>query len=258
MDKIQLRGSMWRAPSDDSRVVTFRASTPTIDRHGTKIIPTGIDTAQFDRNPVFLWGHDGYGGLVGAPNIDSVIGRVIAHRKSAGAFDIDVEFAPKSVNERAEQAFRLVKSGFLNAVSIGFSPRIWHEEKPEDENAPPVIVFDEVDLLEVSLVPIPSNPDALALTRHLFGGKPDVEQLGAIDALLRVGKVLSSSNKAKLKNAVNLINEVLASAMDEDDNDQNSAPPGQAPAEHGVSEAAQAAIRAWIASTATARALRAI
>jgi HK97 family phage prohead protease len=214
MNNVYERGIVLRRPADGSRVVTFRASTPSVDRHGTRIIPMGIDTTQFDANPVFLWGHDGYGGVIGPSSLSSVIGRVVSHRKTESAFDIDVEFAPPDVNETADQALRLVRSGFLNAVSIGFSPRKWHEERIDDGRQ--ITVFDEVDLLEVSLVPIPSNPDAVALTRHLFGSHPDVEQLRAVDTLLRVGKVLSSANKGKLRNAVQLINEVLASAEDDD------------------------------------------
>lgn len=256
-DTISMRGSVLRAPQNNSRVVTFRASTPTLDRHGTRIVPSGIDTSRFDRNPIFLWGHDGYGNVSGPPDMSSIIGRVVAHRTSNEAFDIDVEFAPREINERAEQAFRLVKTGFLNAVSIGFYPRVWHQEQLESGEQ--ITVYDKVDLLEVSLVPVPSNPDAVALTRHLFGAAPDIDQMIAADTILRVGKVLSSANKNKLRNAAQLINEVLASAEDEDEgstqNGINGAPPGIS-ADDGAKEAAQAAIKAWLAKRAATRALR--
>jgi len=256
-EAINVRGSVLRAPQNNSRVVTFRASTPTLDRHGTRVIPSGIDTSRFDRNPIFLWGHDGYGAFGNPPEIDAVIGRVVAHRTSDSAFDIDVEFAPADVNERAEQAFRLVKSGYLNAVSIGFYPRVWHQEQAESGEQ--ITVYDKVELLEVSLVPVPSNPDAIALTRHLFGGSPDIDQMIAVDTILRVGKVLSSANKAKLKQAAQLINDVLASAESEEDQSTHAAnrtPPDRS-AEDGARSAATSAVRTWLARRATERAMQA-
>lgn len=220
-----VRGEVLRAPVEGSRVIRFRASTPRMDRHGTKIMPQGIRTDNYDKNPVFLWGHDGYGGFLGGPDMCSVIGRTISHSQSEQSFDIDVEFASRDVSETADQAFKLVKSGFLNAVSIGFNPIRWRDEQSENSQGRITRVFEEVELLEVSLVPIPSNPDAVKLSRHMFGDDTvDVDQLRAIDVFLRAGKVLSKANKEKLKkanaligDAVGQLGEVIASQPDEDE-----------------------------------------
>lgn len=161
---VIMRGIVLRA-SDSGRVVTFRASTPTIDGHGSIVRPEGIKTERFEANPVFLWAHDGYRTFGGAPKLEHVIGRINAYARDTQAFDIDVEFATEEVNPHGEKAFRLVKAGFLNAVSIGFNPLSWHWETIEGRE---VLVFDSVELLEVSLVPIPSNPDAVALVRSLM------------------------------------------------------------------------------------------
>lgn len=167
MSEVRIRGVVLRAP-DTGRVVRFRASTAAVDRHGTIVRPEGIRTEKFARNPVFLWAHDGYGGPGGAPPIDSVIGRVVGWEQSPQAFDVDVEFAPPEANPKAEMAYRLVKAGFLNAVSIGFIPLRWHEEvRGEGEAREVITIYDEVELLEVSLVPVPSNPEAVALARDI-------------------------------------------------------------------------------------------
>lgn len=150
---------------DGDRTVVFRASTPAVDRHGTIVRPEGIRTEKFAANPIFVWAHDAYGGWE-TPSPESVIGRVVSWDRSPEAFDITVEFAPEEANPKAEQALRLVKAGFLNAVSIGFVPLKYHEEK-ESESEPTRLVYDEVELLEVSLVPIPSNPEAVALIRSM-------------------------------------------------------------------------------------------
>lgn len=225
MTNIAVRGTVLRSPADGSRVVTFRASTPRIDRHGTKIVSTGIDTREFDKNPIFAWGHDATGGMFSTPDMDHVIGRVVNHSKSQLAFDIDVEFVPAEVSPKAERAFQLVKKGFLNAVSIGFIPTKWHEEN-DDSARGAVRVFDEVQLLEISLVPVPSNADCVALSRHFFGGtaetrRYDLEELEAMEVILRAGAVLNRANKAKLTQAATLVNEVLATAAKEEQTEES-------------------------------------
>lgn len=169
MDKYTTRGEFLRA-DEDSRTVRFRASTPAIDRHGTIVKPDGISTKNFRKNPIFLWGHDGYGSMLGGgPAMENVIGKVTDYERSEKAFDIDVEFAPADVNPKADLAYKMVRSGFLNTVSVGFSPIETHTEgvKAADGGDQEILVYDKSDLLEVSLVPIPSNPEALALVRSM-------------------------------------------------------------------------------------------
>jgi HK97 family phage prohead protease len=164
--EVRAGGNVHSIRSD--RVISFRSSTPDLDRHGTRIMPEGIRTENYDRNPIFIWGHDGYGSLMGGgPSIESIIGRTLRHEANRNGFDHEVEFAPADVNPKAEMALRMVKTGFLNSTSIGFEPKRWHEDQPLARGGPPILVFDEVDLLEVSLVPIPSNPNAQALARAL-------------------------------------------------------------------------------------------
>jgi HK97 family phage prohead protease len=126
----------------------------------------GIDVANFNKNPIFLWGHDGYGGFFGVPQMDHVLGRVENIKVTRDAFDIDVQFADAATNPKADQAFRMVKAGFLNTTSIGFIPRQIVENVNGEEDDIPEITKSE--LLEISLVPIPSNPDALALSRSMM------------------------------------------------------------------------------------------
>src|SRR5690625_6403835 len=119
MSRLTRAGALLRA-AEEGWVVAFRASTPALDRHGSRILPLGIRTEAFDRNPVFLWGHDGYG----RPDPQAVIGRVIRHRKSPEAFYIEVDFAPEEANPRAYTALRLVRACLLtDVISCLFSMR---------------------------------------------------------------------------------------------------------------------------------------
>jgi HK97 family phage prohead protease len=177
MTNLQLRGALLRA-DERKRQVTFRANTDALDRHGTIIKPLGIRTEHFARNPILAWGHDAYGSLFKTPDPANIIGRVVDWTATASAFDVVTEFAPAAVNERAEMVYQLVKQGFVNGVSIGFRALKWHDEQRAGRE---IRVLDEVELLEVSVVPIPSNPEAVAVARawaQLHGWVGDVEPAG--------------------------------------------------------------------------------
>jgi len=146
---------------DDPRQMRFRASTPALDRHGTIVRTEGIDTANFARNPVFGWGHDVYSDS----DIKKRIGKVIAWEQDASRFDITVQFHPEGVNEIADDAVTYLRSGFLSMVSIGFYAvdAGWETLGGEE-----IYVYRKSELLEVSLVHIPANPEA-QLISHALG-----------------------------------------------------------------------------------------
>ncbi len=146
------------------RQVTFVSTTAGLDRHGTRIRTEGIDLGNYERNPIFAWGHDAYGTFFGPPEMENILGKSIAIRKGVSRMEQDIEFATEDVNPRGDRAFRMVMARMLNTTSIGFIPKQVVIEV-EDERNVPVIV--KAELLETSLVPIPSNPEALALVREM-------------------------------------------------------------------------------------------
>ena len=172
-----LEGHVWRV-NDDRRTATFRVMDDLPVRGNRMRVDTAqMDTSNFMRNPVFVWGHDAYGGF-NPPQIENVIGRGTNVRRvpmtmgegndelTAGqAIDIDFEFATKAQNPKAEIAFQLVRGGFLNAVSGGFAVGGSRTEK-RAKGQPNVEVLAPTELLEVSLVPIPKNPRALQRIRQ--------------------------------------------------------------------------------------------
>jgi HK97 family phage prohead protease len=153
-----------RSHSEDgeSDISWFRASTNELDRHGTIVEPRGIDTVNFSHNPIFMWGHDAYGGH-SPPDLENVLGRVVDFKTTDTEFDVGVRWAS---HERAEMARDLVRSGFLSAVSVGFIPdpaSVTTRSIDGDE----VPVYERTELVEVSLVPVPSNPAAVAIMRSM-------------------------------------------------------------------------------------------
>lgn len=142
---------------EESRKVIFTASTTKKDRHGTILNQEGWDLENFNRNPVIGYNHEVYGGS----DPDDIIGTGRAWVED-GALMLEVDFEPAEINPKAEKIFRKVQHGTLKAVSVGFIPtgrgRQGDEKRGED---PTAYYFEGQELLEVSVVNIPSNPEAV-------------------------------------------------------------------------------------------------
>jgi hypothetical protein len=144
----------------------FIASTATLDRYHEVIEPAGWRLESYRRNPVFQNAHN-YGDIL------FTLGKALVTEVRAvnggQALCQRIEFAV-DVNPVARIAYGLYKGGFLNAVSVGFIPLKWEDGDAGrgasgalERGASPRRRYLEQELLEVSAVAIPANPDALAL-----------------------------------------------------------------------------------------------
>ena len=140
------------AVADNSRAFTFVFSDESVDRYGDVIQARGWDLANFNANPVALFGHD-------AGTVENVIGAAKNVRVSGDKLVGDIEFMPADVNPNAEAVYQMVKGGWLKTVSVGFAPIEWKAAK--DKSRPGGVDFVKQELLEISIVPIPANPNAL-------------------------------------------------------------------------------------------------
>ena len=132
------------------RSYEFTASTSTEDRDGEVIDAAGWDLKNFKKNPVIMYAHDYRTLPIGRAN------RVWVSKD--GVLKNTVEFPPEGTYEFADIVERLVDTGYLKTESVGFIPRKW--EDGDGEKAPRR-KYVKQELLEISIVPIPSNPDAL-------------------------------------------------------------------------------------------------
>lgn len=131
--------------------VSFVASTAGSDRYGDTIDQTGWDTSAYEKNPVLLWAHS-----YSTPPVGKV-GRI---DKSGDLTALDVEFTPKEMHQFGAEVGEMVRAGFLNTVSVGFLPKQWEERHDEAGNFLGYN-FKAQELLEISVVPVPANPQAL-------------------------------------------------------------------------------------------------
>lgn len=148
---------------ESTRTITLQASDFSKDRHGTRLSPSGWILDNFNANPVIAYMHNAYGdSLCLAPNPDDIIGKGRAYMDGEELM-IDITFEPADINPTAEKVFRKMLFGSLNACSVGFIGHSGHwgegEEARGAENE--TYYYDSQELLEVSIVNIPSNPNAL-------------------------------------------------------------------------------------------------
>ena len=126
----------------------------TVDHSGDSIDPKGWDLSIFKSNPVALFSHMSWEPPIGRASNVAVQGD-----KLVG----DIEFATADVYDFADTIYRLVDGGFLKAVSVGFKPDDWSFSS--DKDRPYGIDFKKQTLLEISICPVPCNPNALSEAR---------------------------------------------------------------------------------------------
>lgn len=131
-----------------NRIITFIGSTDTVDRTGEIVTLDGWDLKNYKKNPVFLWAHR-YG--------DPPIGKSLQTRiKKEEGLMFKIEFADRETYPFADTIFNLYEGGFLNAVSVGFIPQEIKYDEESDQ-----LYITKKELLELSAVPVPANPEAL-------------------------------------------------------------------------------------------------
>jgi HK97 family phage prohead protease len=138
-----------------SGTITVEINNDDIDRHGTVVMPSGARTHNFEQNPVVMWQH-GHGVAGSVP-----IGRAESIRTEDNALFAQVRFDEN--DSFAREIKRKVEEGFVNAASIGFRPSSQRSDTIDGEQ---VTVVDEWELVEFSMVSVPSNPSALVESRN--------------------------------------------------------------------------------------------
>jgi HK97 family phage major capsid protein/HK97 family phage prohead protease len=160
-----------KAVSQSAGVVTVEgiASTPTPDRMGDIVEPLG---AKFSLPMPLFMHHDS----------SLPVGRVVHARATKDGINFRAELPiinePGTVKQRVDEAIHSLRHRLMGAVSIGFSGVKGAVERLKDGG----LKFKEWDWLELSLVTIPANPDAV-----ITGVKSIDDQLRAASGRERLG-----------------------------------------------------------------------
>lgn len=151
------------ADAAESRIIPFVLSTFTKDRHGTVLNQDNWQLDNYRKNPIVAYQHMLSGGLCTDPNPDNIIGKSLSIGIENRQLVAVAQFEEAAVNPLAEKIFRKILFGSLNRTSVGFlevgeGKYGDGEEAQEGDNE--TYYFGGQELLEWSVVNIPSNPDA--------------------------------------------------------------------------------------------------
>ena len=180
----------------ESRTATFVFSDESVDLYGDTIAARGWDWSAFENNPVALFGHD-------SSKPEYVVGKAKNLRVQGSRLVGDIEFMEASVNPTADTVYQMVKGGFLNAVSVGFMPLEWVATK--DKSRPGGIDFKRQSLMEISIVPLPANQNALAQAR---AAGIDVDRLALLQGTTEKALIEVRADPVKRRSAL-LVRRIL-------------------------------------------------
>lgn len=147
----------------DGASVTVIASTDDVDRYQDIVDQDTWRLESYRANPVILFGHNAGMPPVGKADVAVRDGKLVA--------EITFDTTPENAMGRLMAA--QYAGGFMTAVSVGFRSyrQVARNQLPLDDarrGERGLVLYDN-ELLEISCVPIPANPKAVA-QRGLDGG----------------------------------------------------------------------------------------
>ena len=143
----------------EDRVVEFIATKEVVDRDGDIVKVSGLNVKNYKKNPVILLNHD----RRGLP-----VGKAVRVVKSGGELKVKIKFADPEEYSVADTVYKLVKGGYINAVSMGLMPDWETMEYKEDKKTKKRIrTINKADILEISIVTVPANQEALVTGKSL-------------------------------------------------------------------------------------------
>ena len=131
--------------NDETKTIRFKISDDQTDRMGEIVDQASWDFKNYMNNPIVLWGHD-------SSEPENVLGQTLSLETLGGETYAEMQF-DDDINPKAALVWKQLLKGTLRTVSVGF---IAHDQEGN--------VLKNNELLEVSVVPIPANPRAIALS----------------------------------------------------------------------------------------------
>lgn len=183
-------------------------STGGQDRDNDRVKPRGGRFDNYVKNPVVQWGHN-------YRDPWATIGKTNVLEVGDNGVTADFTLRPAANESDPQNIVNLLwDGGWIRTASIGFMPKA---ANPNDLGG---LDFDEWELLEWSLVPIPANQDALRLAVKSFDAALKMNTESAPGKVVSIkfsnnlvgkrGRVLSAKNEQRIRDAVVALQDVLA------------------------------------------------
>jgi HK97 family phage prohead protease len=159
LDKMYTQATIEKGSfNDEERSFVAWASKPVQDRDGEIIAHNAWDLKNYEKNKVLLWAHN--------YNLPPV-GKVQWLKQQKNGLKFKPIFAP---TDMGKELYLLYKDEFLNTFSVGFDPKDFEDDEEKtvefigwfgEKFEKPLRTWTDVELLEISCVPVPSCPAAL-------------------------------------------------------------------------------------------------
>lgn len=160
MENVVKRFGMVKQLDAADHTFEFVGNTGGLDRSGETIAVDGWQLENWLKNPVILWSHKDWE-LPVAKGLDArkdaELGLVIKGQWASEHYDF------------AGVVEAMYGDSFLNGFSVCFQPKAWEDfaDGTDDRKAGHYRHYSEQELLEVSVLNIPCDADALALRKGL-------------------------------------------------------------------------------------------
>jgi hypothetical protein len=150
----------------ENRVLEYKITNETVDRYGDIVRAQGGDWSNYKKNPVINFAHD---------NSTFPVGNTIKlwhdkENKSWMAWGLFMDERVDSTG-RADTIFKMAKSGFMRACSIGFVPKEYKRPTTEEKATLGMpehgIEYVKWEGIEWSPCSVQANPDALQNSMEL-------------------------------------------------------------------------------------------
>jgi HK97 family phage prohead protease len=163
---------------DQLKIVGY-ASTADTDRVGDVIVPdawTKGGLTNYLKNPILLFNH----------NYSQPIGKTTSVEVDAKGLKIEA-----IISKSAGPTYGLVKDGVLSTFSVGFSTKDVDYNQATDG-----YIIRDAELIEVSVVSVPCNQDAIFSIAKSFNNAEDLENFKneALKGQLEVNEEVNASN----------------------------------------------------------------
>lgn len=196
--QITKYGLIEKAASLKDGEIEFIVSTNDWDAHGERINVDGINFKDFKKNPVVLWGHDGFSLPIAKATKVWKEGKKLMAK---AVFDLEDTFA--------SEVYRKIKDGFLNAVSIGGMVEEWGSDG---------LTISKLNMKEFSVVSIPANPKALATAKSLTD--EEQEEVEKLDNLFRK-RIVKEFNQTEVIDRIKTLEKTVATLKEVAESETN-------------------------------------
>ncbi|MFN3466827.1 MAG: HK97 family phage prohead protease [Candidatus Brocadiales bacterium] len=191
---------------DSRRTLWATASLEEPDREGDVIVADGWELENYRKNPVILFAHK-----YDQPPVARALGIGVSQK----GLRFKAQFPSRKEYPFADTIYQLYRGGYLRSFSVGFVPKLWEDRKSVSGDVRVGRLFRRQELVEISVVPIPTHPKALAEAQKKgLLGREEVRVLEDMAGPVRLDGTIASSEAEAEREALVRLEKLLKGAQD--------------------------------------------